>query len=67
MRGPTIAPRLIKSRIATSTYCQDPRSRTVVTPVSSVFRAFSCARYAVTAGDSVPSCAHGRVPGLRSQ
>ena len=48
-------------------YTQEPRSRTVVTPDSSVFRAFSCARKAVTTGLRVPNCAQGRVPGARSQ
>ena len=59
-----MAPRLIRSRIARSRYCQEPRSRTVVTPVSSVLRAFSCARKAVTAGESVPELRPGTCAGL---
>ena len=59
MRGPVIAPRPIRSRMARSIPSEEPRSRTVVTPVSRVLRAFSCARKTVTAGPSVPSCDHG--------
>src|SRR5215210_8826499 len=52
MRGPVIAPRWIRSRMAVSMLSNEPRSRTVVTPDSKVFLAFSCARKTVTAGPS---------------
>ena len=53
--------------MAMSVYSQEPRSRTVVTPVSSALLAFSWARKTVTGAPSEPSCPQGRVPGARSQ
>src|SRR5262245_1517398 len=50
MRGPIILPMLIRSHIARSIPSSELRFRIVVTPASSAFCAFSCARNAVTAG-----------------
>ncbi len=62
-----MAPRFIRSRKAKSMLSNEPKSRTVVTPVASALRAFSWAKNTVTAGPSVPSCAQGVVPGVLSQ
>ncbi len=48
--GPSSRPMAMRSRIARSMSFDAPRSRTVVTPVSSVARALSWARNTVTAG-----------------
>ena len=66
MRGPIISPRLIRSRMAMSMYWSAPRSRTVVTPASSVRIAPLRARNTSTAGGLLVSCFSIGSPGVSS-
>ena len=66
MRGPIISPRLIKSRMAMSMYWSAPRSRTVVTPASSVRIAPLRARNTSTAGGLLVNCFSIGSPGVSS-
>src|SRR6266404_1200241 len=66
MRGPTISPRLIRSRMAMSMYWSEPRSRTVVTPASSVRIAPLRAKNTSTAGELFATCFSIGTPGVSS-
>src|SRR6266851_7396082 len=66
IRGPTISPRLIRSRIAMSMYWSEPRSRTVVTPACSVRIAPLRARNTSTAGELLAICFSIGTPGVSS-